>query len=290
MREFEHSGGKFLGQGSFGKVLGHPSWPYVLKMFPRDDCYLKYVRFAYNNPHVAFPKFYGLPRRIRPLFIRGLNWANPYIVRIEKLRNIPNSYFIAGNVEDSIEEFIRFKTGEMDPARLQEMQEEYDTLKQQKPEIYNLFEGAWLIKKNLPNCKLDLHGGNVMARENGEYVWVDPVWAGHFRNSKMTYQRLGDARGSEVSVKPGKKHSPKFNRYKRKRLERKGTPVPRQQHKWEIDDRVIYQYEGDRFPGKIVELDLDNADGETFVKVKFDNGTYKWIYANDSKLFYSLQI
>jgi hypothetical protein len=44
--------------------------------------------------------------------------------------------------------------------------------------VYNLLEGWYLLRRDLPDLNPDLHGDNVMMRDDGQYVWVDPVWTG----------------------------------------------------------------------------------------------------------------
>jgi len=67
MDEFKSSGGKLIGVGKKGQVFSHPRWPYVLKMY-NDEFYTSFVRFAFKNPHSAFPKFFGPPKKVTPFY------------------------------------------------------------------------------------------------------------------------------------------------------------------------------------------------------------------------------
>lgn len=177
MKEFTQSGGQFLGEGAFAKVLYHPDWNYVIKIFPHDDCYLRFVRYAMRNPSPHYPKFYDKPRRIYPNFARNYDNERIYFVRTELLepidilefRDIETMHAYLGNKNKTIE-------------GIREDQREY---------ILNL------IKKNphlLPfvraydkmitdpefgkECALDFKRGNIMKAKDGTYVITDPIWHG----------------------------------------------------------------------------------------------------------------
>lgn len=224
--DFKNSGGRILGRGYFGKVFDHPSWPYVLKVFPRDDCYLKFVRFARENPMRGFPFFYDKPRRVLPTFLRGLDMANPYVVRMERLIPVPDGFAVAGRIVDMINEAVGHfgkgydyrNYGAADHMLLFRTGEYYEPVK------------AGLLLASSPpvrrtGCWIDLHGENILMRKNGtDIVLSDPV--AKIRITGASTRNFGGSSLSDLEndprrVKPGKRHSKTPNRYKRKRMENK---------------------------------------------------------------------
>lgn len=217
--DFEESGGKWIGSGKSGNVFAHPNWKYVLKTFVDDSCYLKFVRFAYKNPHPAFPKFYGLPHRILPQFKRQNAYL--YYVRMEKLIPVQDkvllnyvmwtydSYHYLNVTQDEIDRNSSLKKAyddqedKIDNLRSQNIIfrkegkplinipsrtiQHYDynqnlanftnTLNKY-PQIKPLLQGYELIVKNNFQCASDMHEKNIMQRENGELVLIDPLWYG----------------------------------------------------------------------------------------------------------------
>jgi len=171
-KEFKKSGGKNIGYGAFGLVYYHPKWPYVLKTFKSDDAYLKFVRYAYDNPHPSFPKFYGKPQRVSPK-IQSIN-DKRYLVRIEKLKPISKKAF--DKIDFRLVDFFKLihnpdDVSEKEQYKLLNMQSDIGELSKS---VYRLLEGLYLIRSNL-GLQEDLHDGNVMVRNDGQFVWADPV-------------------------------------------------------------------------------------------------------------------
>lgn len=184
LKSFEASGGKILGSGRHGTVYEHPNWPYVLKTFASDDCYLRFARFAFSNPHSAFPKIYDIPKKIIPQFTRPHSLSTMYIVRMEKLypideelaKMIINQY---GNImmykEDEANGFKRRKNAE---EKYQTHWKQVENLLKQYPKLDKLFDGMYILEKHPFNCALDLGKSNFMQRKDGSFVFSDPLWAG----------------------------------------------------------------------------------------------------------------
>lgn len=174
MQEFEKSGGKLIGYGSFGVVYFHPKWPYILKIFKSDDAYLKYARFAYDNPHPSFPKFYGKPQRVIPsryTYEKKMD-SKRYLVRIEKLNPISDKIF--DKIDLNLVEYFQIKNGKID-GKNKNIFEMENKIKNLPKEIYNLLEGLYIIKSKFPDIRTDLHDENVMIRNDGQYVLTDPL-------------------------------------------------------------------------------------------------------------------
>jgi hypothetical protein len=171
-KEFKKSGGKNIGYGAFGMVYSHPKWQYVLKTFKSDDSYLKFVRYAYDNPHPSFPKFYGKPQRVSPK-IQTIN-DKRYLVRIEKLKPISKKAF--DKIDFRLADFFKLihNPDDVSDEERYELLNMRSNLRQVSKSVYNLLEGLYLIRSNLMLPE-DLHDGNLMVRNDGQFVWIDPV-------------------------------------------------------------------------------------------------------------------
>lgn len=174
--EFEASGGEIIGSGSFGIVYSHPKWQYVLKVFSWDDPYLKFARYAHDNPHPSFPKFFGKPQRVVPQFTRYKDEAKQYLARIERLNPTPVN--VLGLIDNNLMLYFHLKENPkliQDRTQFMKLSSKVKSLPKA---VYNLLEGWYLLRRDLPDLNPDLHGDNVMMRGDGQYVWVDPVWTG----------------------------------------------------------------------------------------------------------------
>jgi hypothetical protein len=221
--DFKVHGGSVLGNGAFGRTFYHPSWSHVLKIFPHDDCYIKFVRFAYRNHHPSFPRFYDLPRQIVPMFSR-YNHKKMYMVRVELLGDIPDRWGLGSDIDDMKMEYLKYRLRGEASVDFKEM------LKGMDHKVLVLLDGMWLIKKNLPNCELDIHGGNIMERpDTGDYVWIDPVWYGResgLRNAAMSpwnHEHQPSRDNGDLLFKGGKQRpvgSPNRSRIARVRKQR----------------------------------------------------------------------
>jgi hypothetical protein len=89
LRDFQDAGGE-VSSGSQGHVLSHPRWNYVLKAFPNDPEYLRFVRWAKRRQDlVAVPRVLGGPWKIVPFYARRVNeYRYLYVVKLERLHPI----------------------------------------------------------------------------------------------------------------------------------------------------------------------------------------------------------
>ena len=185
--DFIASGGKVLGSGGYGAVYSHPKWPYVVKIFNSDDPYLKFVRYAYTNPHKSFPKFYGLPKRFIPPYKRTYDiMVKPYAVRIEKLNPISDEIFQKlSYYRWTVARYLHFKT---DPNAMPqnlmqgELEEMEKTVNDLPPDVYSLLDAMYRLGKVQDDTHSwgadDWKKNNIMMRDNGDLVIIDPVWEG----------------------------------------------------------------------------------------------------------------
>lgn len=176
IKEFEASGGEVLGVGSHATVYSHPSWNYVLKVYPNDPVYTKFVRFAYQHNDSVFPKFYGLPQKIVPEYTRPQTMARLYLVRMERLHPIDGK--LAKTILDNLYSAVHYLT-------YPNQEEDYYTTRNlipireslKDPKIKQFYEGCKNLLK-FQGGALDMASNNVMKRENGELVFADPFWEG----------------------------------------------------------------------------------------------------------------
>jgi len=198
-KEFEKSGGRHIGSGSYGSVLTHPKWPYVVKMFPKDDPYLKFARYAYKNPHKSFPKFYGAPKKIIPQYTRSRGMGEVYLSRIEKLNPISkeifhvlekykpiyNSYMYMVNHNPNARRFY----GTNYQNRLNELKDE---LKDIPENIRSALDAMNIVNEAGNKYEWgadDWKINNIMQRDNGDIVLIDPVWEGWNPHMEAERQR-----------------------------------------------------------------------------------------------------
>jgi len=212
MKEFEASGGEYAGGGRHASVFSHPRWPYVLKMF-HDVNYLRFARFAYKTSHSAFPKLFGPPQKVVPFYKRTPEEATTYIARIELLQPVDAqlakiiidwypeglSYVDAvkrGVGDAEVEQVIRpsFKErrngAQPQTVKVKRYQDLFDVFKR-NPKIKTLYEGLALVCQGVKECALDMHPENIMKRNNGDLVLIDPVWEGS--NPYSDYQAMLDS-------------------------------------------------------------------------------------------------
>jgi hypothetical protein len=211
LKDFEESGGKEIGVGRHGSVYSHPNWNYVLKTFENDNCYLRFVRFAVKNPLSAFPKFYGVPKKIYPQYLR----LSPllYYVRMERLYPIENKEFLEWFPKyfwhGAHDRFLNFNPeyAKWQKELKRKCDEDYEKKRQARknktpyvsdvncldvdemylkelefieknPGLWKVIEGFKAMQNQNFKCAFDIHSGNIMQRANGELVLIDPLWYG----------------------------------------------------------------------------------------------------------------
>lgn len=165
LNDFMNNGGDFLGAGSFGQVLSHKNWNYALKIY-EDEFYTRFVRFANQNPSTAFPKFYGNPRKIKPIY----KDAKPvYIVMMEKLLPLDDktTSIIIKNATRMMQ-YYYFPHAKW---------EEEKKIEQDYPKLIPVFKALLKIHTTLLGA-LDVNENNFMRRPNGDVVIIDPLFEG----------------------------------------------------------------------------------------------------------------
>lgn len=193
-----------IGRGSFGRVFYSPSWNYVIKVFEKDDAYLKFVNFAINNPNKHFPKFLKNPKNIPQFLTRKLH-APDYlvVVKIEKLEEIEEKLgkFLAKQL-DVLELYYfdgehftmkdYFNNEYVDYDNVQHLFKYYQ--QKYQLDVESILKAYISLQKQLNHTITDdLHEGNLMQREDGTVVFIDPFYIkGHDDTSSTIFQTLAD--------------------------------------------------------------------------------------------------
>lgn len=177
-KEFEADGGTIIQNGVYGRVYLHPKWNYVLKTFVADECYLKFIRHAMRNPMPAFPRVIGSPHRVVPQYRRHWSQDKTYLVRLEKLEQLPfqdyakivsTSRILYKKELYDLDEPLSDKTINEELKDWDKLREFFLGLNKLLPVRAGMFRNARSI------CSIDLHNGNVMKRpSDGQYVITDP--------------------------------------------------------------------------------------------------------------------
>jgi hypothetical protein len=218
MSEFEKSGGTIIGNGKYARVYFHPSWPYVLKTYATDSHYTKFVRFAFQNPHPAFPKFYGKPQNVLPFYRRDRGAVSLYLVRMENLEPLnselkawinPRSmldgiYYVKAlkynepltymaSYWPSVKERRKAeKEGVERPSHKEQPRFKNVTdILEKYPKLEKTFLAGLLLMENKVSegSSPDYHSGNFMMRRNGDIVIIDPFWEGSSPYADFLAQR-----------------------------------------------------------------------------------------------------
>jgi predicted N-acetyltransferase YhbS len=234
IQDFERAGGQVLGTGKYSKIIWHPRWDYVLKVFPRDDSYLRFARFAKRNQQVAaFPRILGGPWKIVPFYQRPATEPYVYVVKTERLLPIRDpelrkniaTYVHNGwqmvehdsepSCDEGVEALRKAKT-ELLAATSREAREQamYKVRGLREWEHFSQMRETWdryptlrelcvafrmVMEANLGAD--DNHSGNYMQREDGTLVIIDPVWAGEsyweMQNAAMRAEMMIDDEPAE---------------------------------------------------------------------------------------------
>jgi hypothetical protein len=221
LEEFKKDGGIVLGQGKYSSVLFHPNWNYVLKIFSNDAFYLKFIRFTMKNSRPSFPKIFDKPRKIVPHFKRTKESEFLYIVPIEKLNPLSKlewediQFYLTYSSENREEYREKYESWKIISARLEEIEKNYPQLIQFKKD-YDFFENSGI------EGSFDIHKGNIMKRDNGEFVISDPLWEGetpyqaYDRAMKIETDYYGDEYKNDPEYIQGGKKSIKKKSTKKK--------------------------------------------------------------------------
>ena len=156
-----------VGSGVFGTVFINPKYPYALKVFYADNAYLSWLKFCkrnQDNPYIP---------KLRKNFIRVIPTSNSiYAVRMEKLSEVKD----LKQMKDMLLELEGMITSNANKnSSMITHRKKYDEWVKDKDK--NLLEIAEFLYNNdgVLFSKIDLHPGNIMQRDNGQLVIIDPV-------------------------------------------------------------------------------------------------------------------
>lgn len=162
--ELARQGWKRIGKGAYGVVYEHPSFPYVFKIFYDDPDYFKYFNWAkqhQDNPHVP---------KIKGKYIKINN--KTYAVRMEKLEPLTSvDTTIKKYVDPNLQAKSKLNISHYDNIDKLSLYSNLEFLKENFPDLYDVIN---YVKTNFPLISQDLHGGNIMLR-NDTIVITDPV-------------------------------------------------------------------------------------------------------------------
>ena len=142
-------GFRSIGHGEYASVYENPEYPYVLKVFAEDDGYLEWLAFCkknQDNPYIP---------KLRGSFVKVIPKQEIYAVRLEKLYPCsPNKYRTLDKKIDKGFDAIENNTsmGKIDTDL-------------QKIIQYLYYQ----------NNVIDWKRENIMQRENGQVVIIDPL-------------------------------------------------------------------------------------------------------------------
>lgn len=176
--KFRISGGEVLGEGTFGIVLTRPEWNFVLKIFVKDDSYLRFVRFAIKNPRKSYPKFFDIPRKIKSDIVstpddmgHERKIKQLYIVKTEKLFPISNEEY------SDIEHYFVYKTPYAWMKYPADIVQSLKKIEKKYPGIEEFNNDFIYATRGITKPKnSDLKQTNIMKRSNGEFVFIDPFF------------------------------------------------------------------------------------------------------------------
>lgn len=187
------SNGITMYRGVYGIVLTHPKWDYVLKLFPKDDCYLEFLNFCKQNTSTHLPKIIKGPMDLTPFFLDKHNTPvknlidKYHAVKLEKLTPFPidenseiyNAALISCTDMNLHKDYKQgLKDGNTDEV-LKAYTKAYKSTKPTKLKKYKSFIEVMikvLDNMNRGKCKADIHVKNLMMRGK-TIVIVDPYSA-----------------------------------------------------------------------------------------------------------------
>jgi len=160
---------KIGGISSRAWVYEHPNFDYILKTFSDDVPYIQFYNYCkknHSNPHL--PKFRGNLMRFRN--------SEMYAVRIEKLLKLNDREYL-NNIELLLFMWVKFdysSSGSFNILR-DKVKKLTDLEKNKIVDDYSkTLMGKTIIDLSKIYSKFDLHVDNIMKRNDGTFVIIDP--------------------------------------------------------------------------------------------------------------------
>lgn len=182
--DFQRLGGSWA-SGKFGTVLLHPRWNYAFKFFTNDVCYLRFIRWAARNPHPCLPRVLSKPKRMVPFYRRHKTENEIYVVKLEKLNEwkYPPEIAEMGGFSHLLDyvALTDFDGGTPPVALSGHHRDRWQSTKDflnRHPEFKQLADFYMPLMAAPISCEPDIHVANVMQRDDGTLVYVDPFWHG----------------------------------------------------------------------------------------------------------------
>lgn len=158
---FTERGFRQIGYGSYGRVYGKPSANYVIKIFTADPCYSRFLSLIAANKNKHFPVLLAEPRPLGD---------DTFMVKMERL--LPASPANVQLVQHVAEVFVQYSDL---PASLS--RERVNAALKPFAAYPDLIRAVKLLYDGLysKGCFFDLAARNLMQRQDGTVVILDPV-------------------------------------------------------------------------------------------------------------------
>jgi len=160
-------GWTFLDKGAYSSVYTNPKKNFVLKINDWvDGGYEHYVEVIKNHPNIHFPN-------IGDMKIMKIGTLNYYVYLIEKLQTVESVK--ARNLAVALDRIMDC-WGESNRETFETLfyfNCLYSTINYLKKNL-SLIEATKIVGQYKGNRYLDMHGGNIMQRQNGTIVITDP--------------------------------------------------------------------------------------------------------------------
>jgi hypothetical protein len=166
-----------VGHGTFANAFEHPTKGYIIKVSIVDDVgYNAFLKMAYRSGNPHFPKIIGKPTIYRNQFL---------VTRMEKLARIDDNAtwkkvrletsktlqtILTGNELQNVASSPWFDRTVLTGTDGYEE----DDFTRKYPDWHEAIENIVAIYRSVPDFRIDLHRGNIMARGNVPVV-IDPL-------------------------------------------------------------------------------------------------------------------
>lgn len=194
LKQIKADNGITMYRGVYGIVLVHNDWDYALKLFPKDDCYMDFLKFCKSHKSPHLPKIIKGPIELTPFFLDKhyepvKNMISKYYaVKIEKLQPFPmesgseiyNAAFVICTDKQLHDDYKAALKGGSVASVLKSYEDAYRengrdvNLKKYKSFLDMMVKV--LDEMDRGRCRPDVHTGNIMMRGNIPVI-VDPYAA-----------------------------------------------------------------------------------------------------------------
>lgn len=167
VKSMKKYGFKLIGAGINGAVFRNDEYPYVIKVYRNDEGYDEWLHFIRTHPQNKFvPVIKGRAMRLNQIF-KAVRLEYLIPCPVEKANTFSDS---VGTISDALTDKYRARFSGM------QVSSEYeDVINQADQDIIDIanFLREW---EDCGNAFNDLTAHNIMCRENGSIVILDPLY------------------------------------------------------------------------------------------------------------------